>query len=258
MTLRNTKTAFAVAHAMSALLIGCGLMLSSCGGDETPKERSLTDDEVQLLSNVLYRNHTAGGIEFTLSSKRDAGGGTLTIQGAWSFTDQGGCARVDGGTPPNPVTEVCWAGNAVAERRPSLDDDLAALGFGTATFIARPADFQRRRLDVLLKTVTSLGTEQPENAVLIRQKPDTAFIRTDTLRGIDVVVLRYGDRLLWWIDPTTGDLLRFEGRDSGGTTPVIIDVTAIGPMTIRGPADTAVVTVDRLGDNYLAWAPSSP
>lgn len=233
-------------------------VIAGCGGGETSKERPLTEDEVQLLANVLYRNHRAGGIEFVLSSKRDAGGGTLTIRGAWSFADQGGCAYVDGGSPPNPVTEVCWAGSSVIERRPSLDDDLAALGLTGVGFVARPVDFERRRLDVLLKTVTSLGTEQPENAVLIRQSAGSAFIRNDTLRGVDVVVLRYGDRLLWWIDPATGDLLRFEGRDEAATTPVIIDVTSIGSFAIDGPGESAVASVEELGAKYLEWAPSSP
>lgn len=240
----------AVAGAAAVLLTGCG------GNAET--ERPLAEEEVQLLSNVLWRNHSAGGMEFVLTSRAGGSGGTVTIAGAWSFTDQVGCARVEGGAPPHPVTETCWGGDTVLERRPTLDAVLAEAGQPGARFVARPADVTARRLDVLLRTVSALGTEQPENAVLIRQTPGTAFLRSDTLRDTEVIVLRYGERLLWWIDPATGNLLRFEGVDSGGTTPVVVDIVGLGRPTITGPAESEVLKVGTLGPRWLDWAPRSP
>lgn len=231
--------------------------LAACGGS-TDGERPLSEEQVQLIANAFYRNHAAGGMSFALSAMRDAGGGTLSIQGDVDFTNLIGHAAVSGGADPYPVAEVFWGGNAVLENRPLLREPLAALGHDGARYIARARDVTARRLDALLQTVMGMATAQPENAVLVRQREGSAFVRTDELRGIEVQVLRFGDRLTLWIDPATGDLMRFEGTNAARNFPIIIDVLSRGARNIQLPFDAQVVEVSKLGDNYLQWAPQSP
>lgn len=233
-------------------------LLGGCGGSDKTGEAPLNDDQVQLIANTLYRNHAAGGITFSLATVGDTGSGTVTIQGDVDFTNLVGRAMVNGGAGPNPVTEVYWGGVTVLESRPSLWPYLADKGYENARYVARDGDTKARRLDVLLQTVMSMGMEQPENAVLVRQREGSAYLRDDELRGTKVQVLRFGDRLIMWIDPLTGDLLRFEGTNTERTFPIVIDVLSRGPRTVEGPAAIAVVPASALGEEYLQLTPKSP
>jgi hypothetical protein len=82
---------------------------------------------------------------------------------------------------------------------------------------------QRRRIDQVIAVVTGLAATRPENAVLIQQQAGSVFLRSDTLRGTEVEVVRYGERSIYWIDPVSGRMLRFEGNNSAGTLPVVVD-----------------------------------
>lgn len=237
------------------LALSC-VVPAACGGG--PTEKPLSEEQVQLLANVLYKNHSAGGIKFLLSTPNDTGSGTVALQGEVDFVNLTGHAVVAGGAEPNPVTEVFWGRNVVLERRPTLDVVLGEIGYPMGRFVARPIDLKKRRLDVLISTVMGMGMEQPDNAVLIRQREGSAFVRNDTLRDTKVQVLRYGDRLTMWIDPTTGNLLRFEGTNSQKNFPVIIDILSAGKVAINGPVSKVVVDGTKLGGDYETWAPRSP
>lgn len=237
-------------------VVVASLLVTSCGSG--PTEKPLSEEQVQLIANAMYKNHSAGGISFLLSTPSDSGSGTVALQGEVDFVSLLGHAVVAGGATPNPVTEVFWGKNAVVERRPTLDVILSEIGHPMARFIARPIDMKNRRLDVLISTVMGMGMEQPDNAVLIRQREGSAYVRDDILRDTKVQVLRYGDRLTLWIDPTTGNLLRFEGTNSQRNFPVVIDILSIGKAAIKFPVRDAVVDVTTLGTDFAAWAPRSP
>lgn len=245
--------------ALRATLVIAGLVgiVGSCGGEST-KEKPFTEEQVQLVANAFFRNHDAKGISFTLSTPGEGGAGTLVIQGDVDFVKLIGGARVIGGSNPHPVTRVFWAGSTVVEGRPTLRGSLDALGYTGVNYVAREIDLKARRLDVLLSAVMGMGMEQPENAVLVRQKEGSAHLRDDELRGTKVQVLRYGDRLALWIDPVTGDLLRFEGTNAARTFPIIIDILSKGPRSIDGPLKSEVVDATKLGESYAEWAPQSP
>lgn len=240
-----------------AITVATGSLLGSCGGGETG-EAPLNEDQVQLIANALYRNHAAGGISFSLATVADTGSGTVTLQGEVDFANLTGRAVVAGGADPHPVTEVFWGGNAVLENRPSLWPYLADKGHENARLVARERDPGSRRLDVLLQTLMSMGMEQPENAVLVRQREGSAYLRDDELRGTKVQVLRFGDRLIMWIDPLTGDLLRFEGTNTARTFPIVIDLLSRGPRKVEGPSAELVVPEAVLGADYLQLTPRSP
>lgn len=229
----------------------------SCGG-ESATEKPLTEAQVQLIANAFYRNHTAGGIVFALSTPSTTGNGTIAIEGVVDFVKVAGRARVVGGAAPHPVTGVIWGGQSVLEYRPTLRPSLDSLGFPDAQYVARQIDMKARRLDVLLSSIMGMGADQPENAVLVRQREGSAFLRNDELRGTKVEVLRYGDRLIFWVDPVTGDVLRFEGTNTARTFPIVIDFLGKGPQTVEMPFAAQVVEADKLGTAFVDLAPQSP
>jgi hypothetical protein len=91
--------------------------------------------------------------------------------------------------------------------------------------------------------VTGLATARPENAVLIQQEEGTTFLRRDTLRGREVEVVRFGERSIYWIDPLSGRMLRFEGNNSAGTLPVVVDFGQEIADQVLLPAPAEVVSI---------------
>jgi hypothetical protein len=234
------------------------VVLTACGGEEKVTERPLTSDEASVLAEVLSRNYEAQGASFSLAAQANSAGGTITLEGDVDWRNHQGGARVSGGTSPHPVTEVWWSKNVVAERRPSLDSEVARLlPEAGSPLLARSPDIPRRRLDQLIAIVTGLASQTPENSQLILQTEGSAFIRSDELRGKQVLIFRYGQRTLYWLDEETKSLMRFEGTDSTSRFPVIIDFFDLGPKVLRVPQGVEMVDVAKY-EELLARIPASP
>jgi hypothetical protein len=241
-----------------SVVIACTVLLAACGGEEKIAERPLTSDEASVLAEVLSRNYEAQGASFSLAAQATSAGGTVTLEGDVDWINHQGGARVTGGTPPHPVTEVWWSKNVVAERRPSLDSEVfRVLPDAGSPLLARSPDIPRRRLDQLIAIVTGLASQTPENAQLILQTEGSAFIRTDELRGKQVLIFRYGQRTLYWLDEETKGLMRFEGTDSTSRFPVIVDFFDLGPKVLRVPQGVEMVDVAKY-EELLARIPASP
>jgi hypothetical protein len=154
---------------------------------------------------------------------------------------------------------VFWNDRLIGERRPDLDPLVAGgLADNEVPLLSRPPDVTNRRLDQVVAVVTGLAATQRDNAQLIAQTPGSAFIRNDVLRGRDVEVLRYGQRSIYWLDAATGEMLRFEGTDSSGRYPVVVDLYQRGPRRIDLPPGSALIDVASIADAYVALAPTSP
>jgi len=203
------------------LLAAC-LALAACGGGDKPAARPMTPEEASRLAETMFLNHREGRATFEVATLTEPGGSRLRLAGTVDWSARTGAARVvvDGGA--GALVAVAWASDTVAERRPVHDSLLAGLGLPQGAWIGRPAD-QRRRIDQVIAVVTGLATARPENAVLIQQEEGTTFLRRDTLRGREVEVVRFGERSIYWIDPLSGRMLRFEGNNSAGTLPVVVD-----------------------------------
>jgi hypothetical protein len=226
---------------IASVLLVIGLLASACGGgseessgtDVTP----LTPQQAVRLAEVLHRNHEAGGARFQLVARDGTSGATITLDGVIDWGSLRGRAAVTGYQDVDgEVTEVAWIADAVAERRPSQLAVLAERGETPDTFFLRAADPQGAAIDRLIAIVVGLATTQPDNAQLVLQNPGAAFVRTDRLREVDVEVLRYSARTIHWVALDTGELLRFEGSDSLGGSPVIVDLLELGPQRVELPA----------------------
>jgi hypothetical protein len=227
---------------LQMVLAGLLLGLAACTPDgagpavEVRPPAALSPSDASLLAEALFRNHEATGAKFSLVALDPGSGATLTLEGIIDWSGLQGRARVGGyGDEAGSVDEIAWTHDAVAELRPAQVEILASRGEPPGTFFLRAADPHSHPLDRLVAIVTGLATAQPENAQLILQNPGAAFLRDDVLRGRDVVVLRYSERSTYWIDASNGELARFEGRNSLGGSPVIVDILELGPRQVELP-----------------------
>ena len=234
------------------------LLAASCGKNDSHSERALNVEEASILAEVLWRNYENGGAHFRLSAQAGIESGTITLDGKIDWTQHHGQAQVFGGAQPNPVEEVWWDDSAVAEWRPDLTDELSGLvTSGMRPIVVRGPDTEHRRLDQLLAVVTGLAAESPENSQLILQTKGSAFIRSDVLRGQQVVLLRYGQRTIYWIDKQSGEMMRFEGINSTGQYPVIVDILDRGSQVIEFPANAESIELASNPD-LSHFIPTSP
>jgi len=214
------------------------LILASCGGDSKQEARALESPELARLAETMFINHRQGSTIFRAVTLTGAGGDRLVMTGAVDWSGSSGSARVRTDAAGATLAFVAWGGATVAERRPLLDARAEALGGHGGKWFSRPVD-RRRRVDQLIAVVMGLATKRPENAVLIQQTVGSAYLREDSLRGRVVDVMRYGTRSVFWVDRLTGELLRFEGNNSRGNLPLVVDLRLVadGPVPAPGPED---------------------
>lgn len=232
-----------VVAVIAAVMFGPGLAGCTASPDAvTEAPRTLTLAEASLLAEALYLNHTAGGATFSLTGIDTRTGATIVIDGVVDWAEGRGTARVAGlRDPDGEVTAAAWTRDAVAEQRPGLAAAMEAAGEDPATtFVLRGADPAGRTLDRMIAIVFGLASTRPDNAQILLQKPDAGFVRTDELRGTAVSVLRFSDRSVLWIDPTTGSLLRFESNDSRGGSQVVIDLLDSGRSEVVLPLVSSI------------------
>jgi hypothetical protein len=247
--------------ALSIGVVAVAALASACGSDPEPAatSRLLTPNEAGLLAEALFGNFEAGGATFEATALAGPGQGSFSLRGDVDWVDHGGIAEVAGGVGDAPVTAVVWTRDSIGERRPALDGVLE--GFvddGQVPVLTRAPDLETRRLDQVVAVVTGLASSQRDNAQLIAQTEGSAFLRDDTLRGRDVVVLRYGQRSVYWLDRTTGELLRFEGSDASGRYPLVVDLLERGPRQTGLPSSGVPVDVAAVAELYGSLGATSP
>ena len=262
--MREGQTTRGVASRWAAVVVGALVLLVAAVGCGSEPEavsttRPLTPSEAGLLAEALFANYEDGGAAFEATALAGPGQGSFSLRGEVDWANHGGIADVAGGSGDAPVTAVVWTQDSIGERRPALDGALVGVvGEGQVPVLTRAPDLATRRLDQVVGIITGLASEQRDNAQLIAQTPGSAFLREDMLRDRQVVVLRYGERSVYWLDRTTGEMLRFEGADASGRYPLVVDFLERGPRTIELPPGAIPVDVAAVGEIYGALAPSSP
>jgi len=197
----------------------------------------LTSEQAVLLAETLVRTGATGGATFVALSEDRTTGRTISLDGEIDWERLRGRAVLDGYSDTfGPVTEVAWSRDGIAELRPDQADLLADRSEAPDTFFLRAADAQQNGLDRLLTVIVALAADQAEDPELLLEPDRGGLLRTDTLRGTDVLVMRYSARSIYWVDAATGLLLRFEGIDASGVNPIVIDLVELGPRDVPMPS----------------------
>lgn len=223
-----------------------GFTCASCRGSTSVTDtRPLNLNEASRLSEVLYRNHVIGRARFELYSVTEQNGSQVFMSGEVDWAEALGIAEIRVDSEGSSLAAVAWFGDFVAEHRPSLDGFLRVRGVQSPSFVVRRAD-SYRRLDTIIKIIASLATTTPENQLLIRQAPGSAYLREDILRGVSVDVMRYGETSVYWISKADGSLMRFEGNDRSGKLPIVVDLLPSSSGTIALPPMTQLIQLERV------------
>lgn len=225
------------------------LVLASCGGEQLP--RVVTDDEADILSEVFFTNNENGGASFTLNAAL-ADGSTVTLVGDVDFADGAGLADVVATGSLAGTTQVGWGGDVVFEHQPALSEQSELAGLGSIDYVTHVADPEQRTLDSLIAVVAALASESRENPLLLQQN-GVQLERRDTLGTTPVEVFLYGDRTRLWVEEGTPHLLRFEGNNSTGNRPVVVDLSDPGPRELVLPEGAVVLDETEL-DAHFAQA----
>ena len=241
-----------------AWLVASITMLGACGGDDTSASEPspLTNDQAARLAQAGYSNLLAGGAEFEANSAflGVQPSETVRLVGVVDWENHVGRAMVSSTGANAGLVEVYWNETTVLERWPGMDEIVSSLGGPDRPWVARPPEPATKQIDRLLAILIGLALEQPENALLLQQTEGTAFLRDDVLRGIDVEVLRYGSRNVYWLAADDGIMLRFEGNSAGGNAPTVVDFLAHGTVEVPRPDDGDVVSASAIPEIYSAFA----
>lgn len=246
----------------AAAVCVAALAVAGCGGSgdsasTAPAERKLTRQEASLLAGALYRNYRTRGARFQAAALAGPGGGTITMVGDVDWKLHQGQAKVISGAGKDRVTEVAWDPSIALEYRPGMVKAIQKVK-PQAVLIARQPDRDHRRLDQIIEVITALATTKRENVQLILQRPQARFIREDVLRGTKVVLLRYGPRTTVWVNPKTGQMLRFESSNKDRTAPIVVDIEPNPKVRINPPRPEYVVSAKEIAALYAKRAQTSP
>jgi len=228
------------------------ISLVACGGEKKIEERPLTNEEARLLAEVQYQNYEVGGADFSVSAAYLGLGETLSMSGFVDWKNHTGKATVSAQGKESSIVEVLWNSNMVLERIPVVSRTLLSMGTPGIEYVAREPDPSNRLIDRAISIIVSLASKERENALLIQQKEGSVFMRNDSLRQKNVVVLRYGKTLRYWVDNENVQLMRFEGDSASGTAPIVVDLLGFGKRTVEAPQPSSIVAVDSIKELYAA------
>ena len=232
------------------ILAVAALALVACGGDDKgASPRPLTDHEASLLANALFDNYEAGGASFQLAIQF-APGTTINLQGQIDWTAHRG-TRWSSARARRRASRRCsgttaaWSSGATgsAPCSPRLADQASASSAGPSTLKA--ATSTRR-----WHSSPDSRVEQHDNPLLIKQTEGSGFLRADELQGVPADVLRYGPLTTYWLASDDGRMLRFEGNNTPGTRPVVIELLSFGSQAIEPPPSDQIVDASEIQELY--------
>jgi hypothetical protein len=193
-------------HISIALALVC-VVGCSAGSDSKAEPRRVTRDESEAIASALYENYQ-GDTAAIKATIRTADGSQTMFNGVYDWKQHHGRGSL--APPYRSATTVVWTLDAVA------------LSSDEAVFDPWQADPAVDPVARALALITALGTKQPDNPLLIAQRDDVTFLRTDTLDNISVNVFQIGATSRYWLTGD-GELLRFEASAKDGSL-VLIDL----------------------------------
>lgn len=234
-----------------AAIIALGIaLLTACGGsdrgdDDGDEPSRLGQTQAELLATVRFRNFDAGVRAVTITIPPSSGQGAQSsgrFSGWVDFASHFGYGSVEQGD--SPLGTVVWNADRLAvNESAAVPAPLPVPQDGWRSDLLDPG---ASTLTQILAITLNLGSDRPENPLLLRQS-DAAFLRGDEVDGVPVHVLvgpspvstsepgspgskspatpAQQDRIRYWIDDD-GLLRRVQVRLAGTTEWTIIDLAS--------------------------------
>ena len=170
-----------------ASVIGClvaiVLALSACTSSPDPSApdasaRPVTTEEAQLLAVTRFNNYDAGTRPFSTTLTEQ--GAELTVTGWIDYVAHVGYASVTGAFDPQAMV---WSDTTVGIIPQTPDEDgnpILPMPAADAEWQSRPLDPTTSRLDAMLAVLSSLGSDRPDNPLLVQQT-GALWLRDDTV-----------------------------------------------------------------------------
>ncbi len=238
-------------RAAGALALAAALLLGACSSPAPSGPRLVTTEEAQLLAVLRFKNFDAGTRSVT-SSFVDAGT-DLDLTGWFDYASDTGYGELDALGTPNSL--ILWNSTAIAAHDPSGGavlpppdaDPLLTAAWRTAVLSPREST-----LHSLVAVIESLGSDRPENPLLLQQG-GALWLRTDVIDDTAVTVFAGptstdgaaststaidpdASNLHYWVNKD-GLLLRLEVRL--GSTWVTVDFGDADGVSIANPFSAA-------------------
>jgi hypothetical protein len=165
-----------------AVLAAIPLLLAACVQAPDSSPRPLTDAESERLAVARFRNFDAGtrsiGVQLPESSA-----GTITLTGWFDWANGSGYAAVN--NEDGSLGLVWWSETTIATREQPVDEPVFPIPVDG--WASGPLDPANSSFTNILSVIGALGSDRPENPVLLRQS-DAAWLRSDTVGDIAVDV----------------------------------------------------------------------
>lgn len=176
-----------ITAAVTVTLVACSGGSSEEGTtSETEESRPVTTEESQLLAIARFNNFDLGGRGFTAEVQER--GVNLSLQGWVDYVGHFGYASVTGAFPSQSLV---WAGSQVGiiEQEPDSagNPPLPMPSLNDAGVTTAALDPSTSRLDTLLAIITTLGSDRPDNPLLLQQSGGL-WLREDKVGDIPVTV----------------------------------------------------------------------
>lgn len=213
-------------HVVALLTAGAlGASLVACTTDIHSDWHPVTTEESQVLAMTRFQNFDAGSRPF--ETDLTVQGQQLHFAGWYDFATHTGYAKVQSESSPDQA--ILWSSEAVALRQQKADasgmpalpvPDPALDGWNTRSL--SPAESS---LDAFLSAFTLLGSDRPDNPLLLQQA-GALWLGTDEADGADLQV---------FAGPPSDEPL---GEDSDKPTPETATVKyAIDPEGLMRKVD---------------------
>ena len=239
---------------LAALIIAtsaCTSSSSTTGVTAKAHGVPLTRIQANNMASMLFKNHDAGGGNFTAEVPYGAAA-SFTLTGSIDWKKHLGKATLathlaSGASPPS--IELYWIQTdsqqvVLLGGIANFEVEMAALGKTGVKYLARPLS-DKTPQDIVLKFVNALASTQRDNPQLLQfgdpKNAAAEFLRTDTVNGVPVEVFTQGGKVRFWVTIDTGMLAKVDADLGGFAGPTVITFAKVGPIDLASPQASEVV-----------------
>ncbi|MCR2799849.1 hypothetical protein QNO21_12020 [Microbacterium sp. zg-Y818] len=170
-------------HRLAAAVAVVAVALSLVACAPADGVRPVTTEESQVLASMRFRNFDAG--TRALSFALEEGDLTLAIAGWYDFAGHRGYGLLDTG---DGRALLAWSGDTVGMSAGAPEDGAAPLPMPEdAEWSTTPLDPTSSRLHALLAVIAGLGSDRPDNPLLLQQS-GALWVAEETVDGEPVTV----------------------------------------------------------------------